>query len=192
MLTHLYLITREDGEKYVGVSKHPDIRLTDHYHGRGSKHLKKQPNLKMEIVMSGEESFIYEHEEFAIKFFKAKLNIAKGGFGGDNGIDKRGQLSTSAKLTESDVLELRELAAKGITDAELGLRFEISKANAGAIRRGKTWQNTAGPLTQSTYYKAPDVKVKVLELHASGMRTKIIAETMGIHRSTVHRYIRNI
>lgn len=61
-----------------------------------------------------------------------------------------GELHGSAKLTVSDVVAIRELAAIGITHRALGSIFGVSHTNIGAIVRREQWRHllvktTAGP-----------------------------------------------
>ncbi len=61
---------------------------------------------------------------------------AKGRQAGAAGIKNR-----HAKLTESDVIRLRWLAARGLSYAVLGKRFGISGEQASAVARRKSWRH---------------------------------------------------
>lgn len=51
--------------------------------------------------------------------------------------DQRGSSHHAAKLTEADVLAIRDAA--GITHRELGLRYGIVRAHVSGIRSGRAW-----------------------------------------------------
>lgn len=54
--------------------------------------------------------------------------------------DNTGTHNARAKLTESDVIEIRRLlAVKEITQAEMARRFKISEGMIGFIKRGESW-----------------------------------------------------
>lgn len=52
-----------------------------------------------------------------------------------------GELSGTAKLTASQVIEIRALAVQGMTQAEIGQRFGITKAHVSAIVLRKRWKH---------------------------------------------------
>ena len=68
-----------------------------------------------------------------------KSNIADsvkhGTFKRDSGND-----CVSSKLTESDVLEIRELIIKGITHRKIGEMYNVHHSTIGSINRGLTWK----------------------------------------------------
>lgn len=65
---------------------------------------------------------------------------------GDNVRDKvesgrqlRGSGVPSAKLTETDVHEIKKLLSAGVTHSEIGARFGVVRCNITAIANGKSW-----------------------------------------------------
>ena len=60
---------------------------------------------------------------------------------GRHGRFPRGENSGHHKLTEAEVLNLRELRAQGWILADLGRRFGISKAHASRIVRRENWSH---------------------------------------------------
>lgn len=59
----------------------------------------------------------------------------------------RGQTNGHAKLTERDVLEIRELFAAGTTGSSLARRFNVAPSAITAVVRGKRWRHVGGPIT---------------------------------------------
>jgi hypothetical protein len=51
-----------------------------------------------------------------------------------------GERHGRAKLTVSDVIAIREMAANGMTHRALGSMFGVSRTNIGDIVRGKEWR----------------------------------------------------
>jgi hypothetical protein len=50
-----------------------------------------------------------------------------------------GERSGHAKLTEGDVREIRQLAARGVRHAEIAERFSVSRVTVSDIHRRKSW-----------------------------------------------------
>jgi len=59
---------------------------------------------------------------------------------------QKGEENYQAKLTNEDVLRLRELRRQGWTNDELAEEFSISKAHAGEIARGARWSHLPGAI----------------------------------------------
>lgn len=55
----------------------------------------------------------------------------------------RGETSGTNKLTESDVKEIRQLAARGIHHKELAVQFQVSRSNISRIVNQKGWAHVA-------------------------------------------------
>jgi hypothetical protein len=58
-----------------------------------------------------------------------------------HGTHNRGHRNGSAKLSESDVLKILELTATGLSQANLALRFGISRQQVGDIINGRRWSH---------------------------------------------------
>lgn len=56
----------------------------------------------------------------------------------------RGANQGSAKLTDAQVIEMRQLAAEGVSTVRLAERFSIRQANAWRIVRGLSWAHLPG------------------------------------------------
>lgn len=59
----------------------------------------------------------------------------------DHGTMPIGSTHGLAKLTESDVLEMRAMMASGVSTPAAGRRFGISTTTAGDIKRRRTWRH---------------------------------------------------
>lgn len=53
----------------------------------------------------------------------------------------RGENNNAAKLTNTDILEIRCLSSEGWTQTALGIRFRVSRRTIGDIINGKTWKD---------------------------------------------------
>ena len=62
---------------------------------------------------------------------------------------KVGEQHPESKLTEEQVVEMREDAADGATHRELAARFGLSRSTVGAIVRGEMWRHAPGPRTKT-------------------------------------------
>lgn len=63
------------------------------------------------------------------------------------GRSRLGENSGSAKLSESDVIAIRERRAAGESVLDLGEIFGVSHAHITGITRGRFWTRTPGPIT---------------------------------------------
>lgn len=63
------------------------------------------------------------------------------------GRDYRGEQNPASKLTEQDVIDLRDRAAKGVTQMSLSRTFGISNVMARNIASGRSWAHVGGPRT---------------------------------------------
>lgn len=55
------------------------------------------------------------------------------------GAQPKGAAHYLTKLTEADVLEIRALAARGVSQRQIGARFGMTHANVGYIVRRQSW-----------------------------------------------------
>lgn len=60
-----------------------------------------------------------------------------------HGTDTRGQKNPAAKITEDDVLAIREWRRFGGSLADIGAMFGISRTQVCAIARGRSWKHVA-------------------------------------------------
>jgi len=54
--------------------------------------------------------------------------------------DFSGERNPRARLTESDVVKIRQLIAKGRTNVEIARQFGVAHSMISRIRRGRSWQ----------------------------------------------------
>jgi len=80
----------------------------------------------------------------------------------DNAIDRlsknrgaKGESINTAKLTESDVLKIRELFADGVSGLALSVEYDVRPSTIYRISNGEYWQHVGGPRTRRPYNKRP-------------------------------------
>jgi predicted GIY-YIG superfamily endonuclease len=188
MIHYLYLITRLDGERYVGVTKDPHRRGWQHRNGYGSSELKGQ-DFTLEILEEGEESFIYLLEDAAIKAYKCSLNKV---VGGKFGHGLQGIANGRAKLTEADVYLIKCLAAKKIPQKEIAERFGVSRQTIGGIATGANWKHVKGPITYGRSCVPEELRCQLKYLKEKGMNAAEIARHTGLKYTTVYSHVREI
>jgi hypothetical protein len=78
-----------------------------------------------------------------------------------NGRTARGEGAGLAKLTEYQVLAIREMASQGIAIREIAKKFPVGEANIGEITSGRTWKHVGGQLTAKKKRLCIDVVVAI-------------------------------
>jgi predicted GIY-YIG superfamily endonuclease/transposase len=185
---YLYVITRDDGCKYIGVSIDPNSRLQQHIQGNGSIHLVGRKNLSLEVICEGRKEYIYNLERAYIKENRPELNISEGGYGGDSGNAAKGEKNGQAKLLEKDIVDIREKIHYGVDCySNLAKKYGVSKHTIYAVCIGKTWKHIGGPLTSFKGNKKELIK-KVKELFNEGLSGREITEILPISLTSVYRY----
>ena len=98
--------------------------------------------------------------------------------------------SAQSGINDTDVLDMRDLAAQGLTATEIGEQYGIDRTTAGRIITGRTWSHVPSPRTIGNYSVYPDGRVfsissqrfmtakqtkegAVVELRQNGTREKI-------------------
>ena len=69
-----------------------------------------------------------------------------------------GEHHPMAKLTESDVITIREAYAAGSTNGDLSIRFGVSRDTIYTIVTGQGWKRAGGPISQVTKGCRPKVR----------------------------------
>lgn len=120
-----------------------------------------------------------------------------------NGLTKVGEDSTSSKLTNEEVLEIRSLfRTKKYTFSELGRMFNVDSAGIGRIVKGLTWKHL--PVIQYDFdidaleRKRKTYKKKLSEeqineaaqMLASGVSKRKIAVHFGVTHTTINRFLK--
>lgn len=68
--------------------------------------------------------------------------------------------STQSGISDSDVLDMRDLAIRdGLTATEIGEQYGIDRTTAGRIITGRTWSHVPAPRTIGNYSVYPDGRV---------------------------------
>lgn len=101
----LYRLSSPSGKQYIGVTAGPlTTRMSVHRHSRtaiGSAVRKYKNEIKQEILVVGEESYIYELEDRAISAFNTMApsgyNLSRGGKGGGHTAASRRKISEARK-----------------------------------------------------------------------------------------------
>jgi HNH endonuclease len=66
-----------------------------------------------------------------------------------NGLMPIGEANGKAKLSNSQVLEMRETyAIGGVSQKELAEKYDVPQTNVSAIVTGRAWQHVGGPITK--------------------------------------------
>lgn len=109
-----------------------------------------------------------------------------------HGTYQEGELSPSPKLTEKDVISIRERRAAGEECAFIGLSYGMGSGHISKICTGEAWACAPGPITRSHYrVRVPqhrfsaDAIVEIRMRRASGEWCKHIAADYGCDESYV-------
>ncbi len=189
---YLYLITRDDGEFYVGVTNNPRRREREHRSNSktGNKYLKGH-DFEFKILCEGLKEYIYSIEDATIIAYKAKLNSAKGG---DLPTVSRGELNHSSKLIASDIHKIKYAYKYGYSHAEIADVFGVTRENIGAVVRGETWKSVDKEELRST--KAPPItceqKQEIRRLKALGYLPIVISKMVGVSTKVASVYSKDI
>lgn len=188
---YLYLVTRLDGEKYIGVTSDISRRMAQHRNGYGNKYL-KSVEFTVEILQKGSETEIYNLEEEYILKYKCSLNIAKGGIGGNG---QRGIDNFNSLLTEIEVLEIKNILINltDISYKEIAEFYKVAETTISNIANNKTWKHVGTVVPKRGHKQIDDIIVsKILELYLAGATEGCISKQLKISKSTVFRYVKDI
>jgi len=103
----------------------------------------------------------------------------------------KGSAVGNSKLTESQVMEIRDLLAKGnLTGKQIGDIYNVHQCTISYINTGKTWTHIDGVGAKINTWqfnrKLDDDKVKqIKKLLAEGMSSRKISELFGVGKSTL-------
>ena len=142
----IYKITnKKDGKVYVGQSDNIERRLSEHKQKRTLTiddyiNVLGVENFSFEVLEECDEKQLDEKEQYYIKKFNSQekgYNIQKGGFN-----NSQGEGNGRAKLTEKDVIFIRESYAKHVQPSlfyEEYFSNKITKNQFQAIWQGRSW-----------------------------------------------------
>ena len=189
---YLYLITREDGEKYVGVTDNIIRRMTQHRNGGGSRNL-YNTTFSYVILAEGDRDTIYSQEDTAIKLYNSKLNLSPGGYGGSNSENlPKGSKRKNSKLNEFTVLQIRNKYASepSLTQTKLAEEYNVGPATIRDLCAGITWKHVSGPLTvnKQVLTLSEDKINKMRELRAQYYSPMQIIEKLGYTQWEVFKF----
>lgn len=106
------------------------------------------------------------------------------------GRSARGERAAFAKLTASDVQEIRRRYAVGEGTASIGGRFGIQARNVSWVATGKAWSHLPGavpPRRVGRRFLTDDQIRSIREMRSEGVSVTKIAARFGIHESAVRR-----
>jgi predicted GIY-YIG superfamily endonuclease/DNA-binding CsgD family transcriptional regulator len=191
-LHYLYLITRDDGSTYIGVTNNIKNRMSQHKTGHGSSELKNR-EFNYEILEKGSKDYIYSLEELKIKELSPSLNKAPGGYGGSY---IKGSEHWNTSLTDQTVLDIKEelLINRNISYKCLSTKYNTTESVIEQIASNKTWKHI-GPIIPPRYVMSKDTELqeKVRKLWCEdGKTNEEIGNILGVHKSTVSRITKNL
>lgn len=98
-----------------------------------------------------------------------------------------GETNPRAKLTDQQVLELRERSAAGATGVELAEAYGITRASVTQLVTGQTRRAAGGPVRdpKSQTVLADGAVAEIRRLHSEGVTQIVIANTYGISQAHV-------
>lgn len=113
------------------------------------------------------------------------------------GLLVHGEDHQGAKITEQDVLDIREAVARGTSTYEnLMQHYGLNKSTIWAIVYHRTWKHVGGPppptgdLRIKKQAKLTEEKVRAIRrLHAEGVKLVRLSEMFGVTDSTLHSLV---
>lgn len=105
----------------------------------------------------------------------------------------KGETANFTKLTEKEVLEIRELVTKGYTDTEISTIYDTTNRNIWCIRKGISWKHVLpenadwkemNKRTGNVKLNAEQV-IEIRKLYKTGLTQKQIGIKLSIPKSTV-------
>lgn len=103
-----------------------------------------------------------------------------------------GERHFNSKLTTVAVLEIRRLAAEGVTRAQLADLYKIGRSVVGEIVIGAAWAHVGGPLLPDDDARATLDRDKAQEIrrrYAEGATQVGLAKEFGVGQSTISRVV---
>ena len=96
----------------------------------------------------------------------------------------KGEGHFKAKLTESDVLSIRERRAAGERVADIAAIYGVSAASVYQIAEGVTWKHVGGVRTRGMVRLLPDDEA-LYQRWAAGERQKDMAAALSVSRKII-------
>ncbi len=186
----LYLITRADSERYIGItSRKLDRRAWEHKNGYGSSTL-KDTEFTIQELMKGPEKLISVLEDHFIVSYGCSLNKIRGGKFG-HGL--KGSKNGRAKLTESDIPKIMILYAEGKTQQQIADIYNVTRGSIKEITSGSGWKHvTREPTISKRNIVDTDSRDRIKLLWGQGVSNTDISESLGIKYHTVYSYTKDL
>jgi group I intron endonuclease len=109
----------------------------------------------------------------------------------------RGSQNKSAKVTEHEVLQIKDLLLKGITARVIAAQFQVSEHCIYKIKSGDNWGHLTGFVLQRpgpakgtahpNYKHSDAVVLQIMALTADGKTTKEIADLLCLEKTFINR-----
>ena len=105
----------------------------------------------------------------------------------------KGEGSATAKLKESDVVEMRGLAAAGASFEELSKKYDVDRSVVSCTCRGLYWQHVGGPVSEARVPNGAKIRTaklteddvrEIRQRFAAGEKVAVLARDFGIAWST--------
>lgn len=186
----LYLITRTDNERYIGItSRGLDRRAWEHKNGYGSSYLKGE-EFTIKELLSGPEKLISALEGHFIISYNCSLNKIVGGL---NGRGLQGSQNGVSKLLETDIPKIIELYNSGKTQKQIADIYGVSRSNIGEITRGNSWRhvNTDTVVSKRNLVDI-ETRNKIKLLYSQGLSNTEISKSLSIKYNTVYSYTKDL
>ena len=198
----IYKITNlMTGECYIGQSKDIERRFMEHKNhcissiDRDIQNYGIQ-NFSFDIIQECNEDELNELEDYYIDYYNSYINGYNSIKGGTH---NKGESNPNAKLTESDVFDIREAYKNHELKSEVYKRYskDISESYFSSIWEGSSWKNTHYDVyteDNKNYYKfgtsvgEKSSKAKFSDKEVIELRTRYINESAeSIYESVKHK-----
>ncbi len=101
---------------------------------------------------------------------------------------KQGSKCPNSKLTELEVIKIKQLLSKGYSQAYISSLFKVSENNISSIQRGEIWGHLKvegfEPFKKREWISVEKI-IKIKELLIEGLTIDSIAETLQVSRASV-------
>ena len=110
-----------------------------------------------------------------------------------HGTQGRGELRPYHKLTDDKVREIRRLALEGISYADIGRQFGITRTQASSVARGESWDHIDSPTSPKRRERSKPItdaqREEVRRLAAGGLTRRQIADRLRISLTSTCRIL---
>ena len=96
-----------------------------------------------------------------------------------------GVINGMAKLTDEQVVEIRELCRDGVRQDVVAEKFGLTQSGVSQVKNGKAWSHLPGAIPVQQRRLLPSEREEVLSLLDAGMAQRKIGARFGITQSAV-------